>query len=196
MEWLNNKAEDYIKEDSNGKAPPITKEQARIILSQLENNVCKIYTKNYGNGTGFFCKIPYPNQFILFPALITNNHVLNGEDLKINKTVKLSLDDDSIIKYILLDKSRKIFTNQELDVSIIEIKPEFEGINNYLDIDDNIYLENYSDIYKNKSIYILQYPKGEKCSFKVDLIKEIKDKTIRHLIVLNLIFRVPNFINL
>ena len=118
---------------------------------------------------------------MLFPALITNNHVLNEEDLKINKTIKLSLDDDRIIKYILLDKSRKIFTNQELDVSIIEIKPEFDGINSYLDIDDNLYLENYSDIYKNKSIYILQYPMGQKSSFKVDLIKEINDKTIRHL---------------
>ena len=180
MEDLKIKKLDYNKEDFKGKAPPVTKEQTKTILSQLENNVCKILKINENKGTGFLCKIPYPNQFKLFPCLITNNHALNEKDLEINKTIQISFDDDKIEKFLLIDESRKIFTNEELDVSIIEIKPELNGINNFLDVDGNIYENNDNLNYKNKSIYILQYPNGQKSSFKVDLIKEIDGKDIMH----------------
>ena len=46
----------YINGDSAGNAPPISKSQTLMILSQLEKNICKIYEANGNKGTGFLCK--------------------------------------------------------------------------------------------------------------------------------------------
>ena len=73
----------YINEDFKGIPSPLSKEQTKQILSQLEKMVCKIYESNNIIATGFICKIPYPDQFQLLPVLITNNHVLNKEDIQI-----------------------------------------------------------------------------------------------------------------
>ena len=69
--------------------PIINSEQSKYILTQLENCVRKIYQSNGGEATGFFCKIPYPDQFNLIPVLITNNHVLNENDIKLFQTIML-----------------------------------------------------------------------------------------------------------
>ena len=55
---------------------PITSEGTRMILSQMEKNVCKIFTEYGAKGTGFVCKIPYPDNKRLLPVLVTNNHII------------------------------------------------------------------------------------------------------------------------
>ena len=55
---------------------PITLESTEIILSQMKSSVCKIYLDNGNKGTGFFCKIPYPDNKHLLPVLVTNNHII------------------------------------------------------------------------------------------------------------------------
>ena len=54
-------------------------------LFQIKNCVRKIYKKDNAKATGFFCKSPYPNNNQIFTVLFTNNHVLNENDLKLNK---------------------------------------------------------------------------------------------------------------
>ena len=103
--------------------------------------------------TGFLCKIPHPDQFSLLPVLITNNHILEQEDIKINKSINITLNDDKTEKIINIVDSRLTFTSKNLDITIIEIKP-FDGINNFLDIDENIFEDNYNEYYKDKSVYI------------------------------------------
>ena len=49
----------YINEDYSGNVAPITKEQTKKILSQLENCVCKIYEISGNKGTGFFVKFHF-----------------------------------------------------------------------------------------------------------------------------------------
>ena len=169
----NEKEKTYINEDFKGRASPISREQAKIIFSQLEKNVCKIYEINGNTATGFLCKIPYPDQFKLLPVLITNNHVLKDEDLKINKTIKITFDDDKKKIILFIDKFRKTFTDKNLDISIVEIRPNKDDINDFLDIDENVFNNNYESIYKNENIYILQYPKNKKCSFSIDLLERI-----------------------
>ena len=68
----------------------ITYECSKKIIEQMDRNICKI---NYENiqGTGFFCKIPFPNQKKYLPVLITNNHIINS-DLFLKKNVKIQLD--------------------------------------------------------------------------------------------------------
>ena len=155
--------------------PFINKSQIKVILSQLEKCTCKIIKDIGNNGTGFFCKIPYPDQFHLLPVLITNNHVLNEDNLKIYSNIRFTINDDNIEKNIVINDSRLVFTDKEIDITIIEIKP-FDKINHFLDIDEDILTEkNYNNSYKNEQIYILQYPNGKKASYSVGRVKNISD---------------------
>ena len=57
------------------------------------------------------------------------------------------------------------YTNEEYDITIIEIKEE-DKINNYLELDEIIINNiinniNKNKLYINKTIYIIQYPEGD-----------------------------------
>ena len=159
---------------------PVSLEGTKKILFQMENCICKIYLKNGEIGTGFFCKIPFNNN--LLPVLITNNHVLNENDIDNNKKIKLMINNK--VKTIEIDNSRKKYTNPDknIDLTIIEIKPKKDGINNYLEIDENDLYQDKESIeleYKKKSIYILNYSNEQSVSY--GLINYIKDnKRISH----------------
>ncbi len=64
---------------------PIPNRITKIINSQLELSVCKIYINENEYATGFLCKIPFPDEFNLLPVLMTNNHVINKEYFLKNK---------------------------------------------------------------------------------------------------------------
>ena len=131
-------------------------------------------------GTGFFCKFPFPDQFKLLPVLMTCNHVLSQRDFINSNYIKITFDDDKIEKILNLKEERKIFENKELDIFIIEIKPNTDKINDFLDIDENIFDNNYNQKYKNFPAYILQYPKGIKSAYSVGLINDIFGININH----------------
>ena len=62
------------------------------IIEQMEKNICKIDSENR-QGTGFFCKIPFPDLNNIIPVFITNNHlidqnILNTKDIKISIYLK------------------------------------------------------------------------------------------------------------
>ena len=44
---------------------PITAESTEIFLAQMKRSICKIYMDDGTQGTGFFCKIPYPDKYHL-----------------------------------------------------------------------------------------------------------------------------------
>ena len=159
-----------------GQHTPIKLKGIKKIVEQMEKCICKIYV-NQKKGTGFFCKIS--NRLY---TLITNNHILNEEDIEENKTIDISINDRP--KIIKIDKTRKKYTDETLDITFIEIKPNEDDIHNYLEIDEEDINEKKNNIeleYKNKSIYILHYPKGE-LSISCGVIKEIKNrKIIEHL---------------
>ena len=157
---------------------PVSIQGIKKILFQLENCICQIYQRKGGKGTGFFCKILFNNK--LLPVLITNNHVIGEEDIKNNEIIELTMynniekrNKDISIK---IDNSRKIYTNSEIDITIIEIKPEEDRINNYLEIEEEEMTEKQ---YRKSSIYILHYPNEKYVSY--GLIKELREyKTIIH----------------
>jgi hypothetical protein len=155
------------------------------IIEQMERNICKI---NIGKnqGTGFFCKIPFPNQYKLLPVFITNNHVINKDILnKENMKIELDIKGEDNIKEIILNNRMK-YTNKEYDITIIEIKEE-DNINNYLELDDIIINDiinnkNYNKKYINETIYIIQYPENKlSVSYGIlDNIYEDKKYNFRH----------------
>ena len=161
--------ESTIKEKDIKTSPePVSFKGTETILDQMNNSICRIYTDN-GKGTGFFTKIPY--KLKLLPVLITNNHVINKDDILNNKKFSIYLNNDKKIKRIELDNNRLKYTNEKLDITIIEIKDNDKLNNKYLELDDEImnYIKlnkkediNYlSDIYSNNSIYLINYPEDK-----------------------------------
>ena len=172
---------DILKKSLIQEQPiPVSLDNTKKILYQMENCICKIYNNNGLTKTGFFCKIKFQNN--LLPVLITNNHVLNEKDIENNKIINLTINNKA--KEIIIDNTRKKYTNSKLDITFIEIKLNKDEIdeNNFMEIDEND-LEKEKKIieleYKRKSIYILHYPKGE-LNVSYGIINDIIDEKINH----------------
>ena len=120
---------------------------SKEIIKQMEKNICKLKIGNE-QGTGFFCKIPFPDKEHLLTVLITNNHVIDENLLfKENAVIPLDIKDRNELKYLNLNNRMKSTYHKDIyDTTIIEIKKEDE-INNYLELDDNI----INDIIKNNN---------------------------------------------
>ena len=137
------------------------------IIEQMEKSICKISIGKV-QGTGFFCKLPFSNKSNIFSVLITNNHILNDKILyKTDAKFNIYIEDENIskkIKEINLNNRLK-YTNEEYDITIIEIK-EDDGIKDYLELDDTITKNIFKDWddnekYIGETAYIIQYPEGE-----------------------------------
>ena len=138
---------------------------SKEIIKQMEKCICKIKLEGEKQGTGFFCKIPFPTQNNLLPVLITNNHIidnalLNKPDIKIKIDIKEEID----FKEINLNKRMK-YSEEKYDTTIIELK-ESDNIKNYLEL-NNIIINGilnkerrYIDLI-SETIYIIQYPEGK-----------------------------------
>ena len=137
------------------------------------NTSCRIIIKDKLMGSGFFCKININhninNKEIVM--LFTNNHVLKTEDLKLgsefeieyinkekyNKT-QLIKKEKTIIK---INEKRLVFANASYDYCCVEIyEDDILKIVNYLEIDDNININNPFQEYINQNCLIIQYPNG------------------------------------
>ena len=162
----------------------ISLENTKKIIQQMEKNICKIKIGNM-QGTGFFCKIPFPNKDNMLPVLITNNHVIN-ENILFKEDEKISIYIEEKGSRNINLNNRKKYTDKEFDITIIEIKDK-DQINNYLELDDSIIDNiinsiNKNDKYKDETIYIIQYPDGKlSVSYGLlDKIYEDKKYTFNH----------------
>ena len=143
----------------------------------MKNCVCKIYTNKGKKGTGFFCKKPFPDKSHLSNTLITNNHILNKDDMKDNNNIYFSIGDNTEKKKIILDQSRKKYTNENVDITFIEIKSS-DNINNFLEIDDEVIINDiqyFEDVYKKLSIYVMHYPNGDELKLSIGLLQKINE---------------------
>ena len=111
--------------------PKLNIEAEKIITQKYDICLCKINN----NETGFFTKIPYKSE--LLPVLITNNRTLGESQILNDITITLYLNNKKECKYIKLNNQRKRYTNEILDITIIEIKKN-DNINHYLELDDEI----------------------------------------------------------
>ena len=162
----------YIEEKLIPNAPPSLPVNALIMISnQSKNNIFKIESQNT-KGTGFFCLIPFPDKLHLLPTLMTNNHVLKKNDIANGKTIKFSSDEYNY--QIEIDKHRKCYTNDIYDITIIEMKTnDGININNFLEIDEDIFKNNSNQIFSKSSVYIMHYPNGVQNEISFGKIKGI-----------------------
>ena len=168
--------------NKNTSSKPFKKED--IISNQQKKHICKIYMylDNQLNGlsNGFFCLIPYPDQNHLIHVLITTYRTINENTFLDNKEIKLTLNNDSQKRTIKIDNTRKIYMNKDYDVTIIEIKPEMDNINNFLELDDNLFKENWNEIYNKSKVYLICYGKENKMDLYYGDIKDIENENIYH----------------
>jgi ubiquitin C-terminal hydrolase len=157
-------------------------ETIKYILGQMEKNICKIRCKYGDYGTGFLSLIPFPDKSKLLPVLITNNHILEKNDITPGKIIEFTVNNDNSFYRIIIDKSRKTYTSEFFDIIFIEIKSN-DGlpINLFLEIDDMINNVDPNEAYKGKAVYILHYPYGTKVEYSFGKIENIENNIIRHL---------------
>ena len=170
---------DYIKEKALANVPKsIPYEVLKILGPKMENQICKIDCNDGGHGTGFFCNIPYKWNNTL-KMLITNNHVLNNKDISIGQKVRFSINNEMTHYEIEIDETRKKYTNEEYDITMIEIKEKDKlDKKSFFDIDNQIFEENPKKTFQNMQIFLLHYPKGNKMEYSIGLIKNIDDNNL------------------
>ena len=157
----------------DGVVEGIDIENLEIIKNQSQKCLCKIKFDKNKSGTGFFCLIPFPKNTNLFQVLMTNNHVIGENDIINGKIIKFTINNDEKEINILLDNSRLVYTNKIYDITIIEIKKNEIDCIDFLGIDDQLYTENPIKYFKGRSIYIIQYPNGNKAQFAPGKIKNM-----------------------
>ena len=131
----------------------------KMSIKQQLDCICRIFI-NAKKALGFFCKINYNNSKETLPVLITNNSTLNENDIKPNKNIKVSFYENEKIEYKVIKIGKKIlvYTNEKYDTTIIEINKEKDEINNYLELDSDLFRLDSNGFYFGKPIYILNYP--------------------------------------
>ena len=171
---------EIIEEKLIGK--PIPFKLFPMIEDQNNYSVCKIEKNDKSNtkicGTGFLCIIPFPDKLTQMTVLITCNHILTNEDVKVGNTILLKFG-DKYTKTLYIDEARKVYIGlkNKFDITMIEIRRnDGFNLNKILEIDNDVNdlysAENLNDKYKNESIYIIQYPNGAN-SFSMGVIKGI-----------------------
>ena len=153
----------------------ISSEQLSFILEQLRKCICKVYRDVDKNSfsTGFFCFIPYNNKKL--PVLIVNNHLIDENYIENKGAISLTINENEKEIKINIKDNRLIYTNEEYDITIIEINPDTDYIYNYLELDK--YLFEKENLFFKESIYTIQCDK--RVSFGI--LKEINEYKIRHL---------------
>ena len=161
--------EDKVKEGEN-----LTLNNSKILYEKAEKSICEII-KDKGYGTGFFCKIKYPNKYNEVYCLITNNHVITKDMLTYQENIEIKLNNKGI--KIALNKQRRIWTNEEIDFTCIEIIKEDNIIEiiNPFEIDDNCYNINYNvKEYDNRGIVIPSIGNKKKLKYHQEILNILK----------------------
>lgn len=166
---------DFIPEAIKpGMVDPMDSEKLSYIINQENKCCCKINSN--GNGTGFFCKIILNESLKILPVLMTCNHVLTENDIKIGKSINYSLYNGKKKFNIIIDNSRLVYTNSEMDFTIIQLwKNEYISLDYFLSIDDEVLKGKSKKDFIENSICLFHYPKGLKSHLSFGIIKSITE---------------------
>ena len=165
-----------INEDKTIPKNQSNNEIKKEILEQTKKSFCRIYKNEFEWSFGFFCKISDITQQNFLPVLITNNKSI---DLTKNKIIQISLNDGKDFNYIQIDNSRIIYTFKNYDIIVIEIKPNIDKINDFLEFDDKINddMNQLKNIFSNKLIYTINLGENDNLEINQGISKGI-DKDI------------------
>ena len=157
----------------------VTKDCTIKILEQMQKSICKIKMNDSNFGNGFFCKIPFEDTFL--KVIITSNKLVNKKNF--HKIKNISLDNGEIEYMLNKDENRIIYSCNNDNITIIEIKENLDNKENkdiiFLDLDSRIKIDNqFNYNYEKIESYIIQYNKNEEISVSHGYIQNINNDQI------------------
>jgi len=166
-----------------GYCEPLSKTEIEELLSK-ENSMCKVKFKRNINGklenctgSGFFLKINNYKEIPFKKCLITNHHVV--KEAGVDDEIRIQYQNKGkVIEITKKGKERKVFTDEKLDYSLIEIFDD-DDFEYFFRIDQDI-IKNDQTVFKDHDIFILQYPNGNELSFSLGKVLSIDNQKIRH----------------
>ena len=160
----------------------LTTTQSEYIYNQIEKSLCKIICKPIDYGTGFLCNIKY-NYSDILPVLITNNNILEEDDIALGKKICFCIGNETKKHQIKIENSRKRYINEKYNITIIEIK-ETDNLNirTFLEIDNDIFRRNLKSLYKEIDSYLLYFDDKKEAKYSSGEIKNLEDDnfTLEH----------------
>ena len=164
-----------IKLEKSDEKGMVDAESMMYFLQKAKSSICEIDVPN-GFGSGFFCKIPYTeDNNHLIPVLITCNHVLSKDLIK-KSNINIILNDQN--KTISLNQ-RKIWTDEKIDFTCIEIKEKEDNIYSFFNLDDNIF-KNKNYLNQKVFIYAINTKNQRKLAFSNGIIKSSEDSNFTY----------------
>ena len=158
----------------NTQGPYTNKRGHKIIEKQM--NKCIVKIEIGITGSGFFLKFPIKRGGKDNYFLATNNHIIDIDNIKKENNIINLILSNGEKKYLKITKDRKRYSNEILDITLIEIikkKDEIEE-DNFLELDnlDEFYSldlvkdeDKFKNLLKNKyhtkRIYNISYPETE-----------------------------------
>ena len=167
------------RENENLMYRPVMIEINQCVF-KVSKSICKIILSNK-MGTGFLIKLFRGNE--PFYCLMTNQHIITKEMIESKETIEILYDIQYKRKEIILDKDERFIKDYlflNIDAVIIEILDKEDINEDYFLLPDLGYINGY-DNYRNKKIYIPQYPNGGEFSYSKGIIKEINKYEFSHL---------------
>ena len=155
------------------KKPDKYKLQEEIVNKNIKLCIGKIM---FGSAFGSCCFVFIKEKNL--KLILTNNHVITKHSLEPNGKIEIFVEGTR--KVIDLNKKRFIYSSEKLDFTVIQIL-ESDYLDNYLEVDDYIFVYNY----KKEIIYCLQYPYGEELKIDTGELIGIKNGIIKHSISTN-----------
>ena len=143
-------------------------------------SVCKIIISNKMS-SGFLIKLYVENN--PFYCLMTCEHLIEKEAIESKEKMEIYYDNEQKKNEIELNKNKRYIQNYlylNIDVIIIEIIKEDNINENYFLLPNLEYINGYN-IFKNKGIYIPQYPNGEGLGYSKGIINSINNYEFSHL---------------
>ena len=153
-----NNDKNYIPEVYTHKGGTQSIDSLSPLLTKGKFFSCKIILNNNSYGSGFFCKIlSQKNQII--KVLFTCNHVLTENFLLSNNEIDIEFNNEKR-KIVFKDNKRKIWMNEKLDYTCIEIL-NTDDIKEFLQTDIEIFEESYNKNLSKQEIFLFGYNKDE-----------------------------------
>ena len=155
---------------------PVKKDCMEIILNQINNSICWINQEKEKNEMGFFINFKYNNKEI--PVLLTKYNII--DEYK-DKTLNITLNN----KTKILKIGEKRYINKDYNIAIFEIYRDKNNDIQFLEIDDNLFKNNFETYYYNESIYIIQNNNKKDISISFGKIEGIVNEKINYSCYLN-----------
>ena len=141
-------------------------------IMEIGKSICKIITSK-SLGTGFLIKLSKMNKQL--HCLMTNEHVIKQNMISNKETIKVNYDNQHKNFERELNKNERFiqdFVYLGIDITIVEILPKDNISEEYFLLPNLKYINGYEQ-FKNKKIYIFQFPEGGNLSYSVGIIKNV-----------------------